>query len=231
MKKFFGTKQDDIIILDDEETKHLAVLRCETGEEVLCFCGDENEYLCQIQSISKKQAICKIISQSICTKNPTKKITLFQGLPKLDKLELITQKITELGASELVPFESNFTIAKTNLNKIQRLNKISQEACKQCGRSIPLKIFDPVKFKQMLGMLSGFDIVLFANETNKTISQNDLSKYTNIAIVVGSEGGFSQAEIDEISKISTNFGLGQRILRTETASIVMCGIVSYLTKN
>ena len=231
MKKFFGTKQNDLIILDDEETKHLAVLRCEAGEEVLCFCGDENEYLCQIQNISKKQAVCKIISQSVCTKNPNKNITLFQGLPKLDKLELITQKITELGASELVPFESNFTIAKTNLNKIQRLNKISQEACKQCGRSIPLKIHDPVKFKQMLGMLSGFDVVLFANETNKTISQSDLSKFNSIAIVVGSEGGFSQAEIEEIVKISTNFGLGERILRTETASIVLCGIVGYLTNN
>ena len=225
LKKFFGTKQNNLIILDDEETKHLAVLRCEIGEEILCFCGDEKEYLCQIESISKKQTACKIITESICAKNPNKKITLFQGLPKLDKLELITQKITELGASELVPFESNFTIAKTNLNKI------SQEACKQCGRSIPVKIHNPIKFKQMLDMLKDFDIVLFANETNKTISQNDLSKYTSIAIIVGSEGGFSQAEIEEIVKRSTNFGLGERILRTETASIVLCGIVSYLTNN
>ena len=110
-------------------------------------------------------------------------------------------------------------------------NKISQEACKQCGRSIPVKIHNPIKFKQMLDMLKDFDIVLFANETNKTISQNDLSKYTSIAIIVGSEGGFSQAEIEEIVKRSTNFGLGERILRTETASIVLCGIVSYLTNN
>ena len=231
MKKFFGTKQDNIIILDDEETKHLAVLRCEIGEKILCFCGDDKEYLCQIQSISKKQTICKVLETNICSKNPNKKISLFQGLPKLDKLELITQKITELGASEIIPFESDFTIAKTNLNKIDRLSRISQEACKQCGRSIPLKIHNPVKFNQMLEMLKDYDIVLFANETNKTISQSDLSNYNSIAIIVGSEGGFSQAEIEKIASVSTNFGLGERILRTETASIVLCGIVSYLTKN
>ncbi len=230
MKKFFGTKKDDLIILDGEETKHLAVLRCVEGEQVVCFCGDKFEYDCKILRITKKDTTCQIVEQRECKKNPTKHITLFQGLPKLDKLELITQKITELGITELVPFESDYTIAKTNLNKMDRLNRISQEACKQCGRSIPLKIAEPVKFKKVLEMIENYDLVLFANETNRSITDISFDKHQKIAIIIGSEGGFSPSEI-EFLKDTTQIGLGERILRTETASIVLCGIVSYLTKN
>lgn len=232
MKKFFGNKQDNFIMLDGEELKHLAVLRCTLGEEIICFTGDQNEYLCKIVEISKKYASCEIIEVKICEKNPKKNIVLFQGLPKLDKLELITQKATELGISQIVPFESNFTIAKPNENKIERLNKIKIEACKQCGRSVPLKISNPIKFKQMLEMLNDFDLVLFANETNRKITDISFENHSNIAIIVGSEGGFSAEEILMLKNAkTTEIGLGERILRTETASIVLCGIVSFLTKN
>ena len=230
MKKFFGSKINGNIVIDDEELKHLAVLRCNVGEEVICLCGDEFEYLCKITQITKKSATFEVLEQRICEKNPQKQITLFQGLPKLDKLELITQKITELGITELIPFESDFTIAKTNLNKIDRLNRISQEACKQCGRSIPLKILQPIKLKDVLNKIKDFDIVLFANETNRQITDINLQNYNKIAIIIGSEGGFSPSEI-QMLKDTTQVGLGERILRTETASIVLCGIVSYLTKN
>ena len=231
MKKFFGKKQDNLIILDGEELNHLAVLRCEQNEQVLCLTGDENEYLCKINSISKKQAECEIIQTNFCDKNPTKNITVYQGLPKMDKLEFITQKLTELGAKKLVPFESDFTIAKPNLNKIDRLNKISIEACKQCGRSIPLEIKNPIRFKDLLQELTSYDIVLFANETQKQITDIDFSSSKNIAIIIGSEGGFSPKEIKELSLKCMQFGLGSRILRTETASVLSTGLVSYLTKN
>lgn len=233
MKKFFGKKTNGIIILDGEELVHLAVLRCEVGEKVICLTGDENEYLCEITHFSKRIAECKILEKSYCAKNPTKNITIFQGLPKVDKLELITQKVTELGASKIIPFESDFTIAKPNLNKIERLKKISIEACKQCGRSKCVEIEQPITFKQMIEKLNEYDIVLFANETNKKISKLDFKNYNNIAIIIGSEGGFSQKEIDLLKQINNvaEVGLGERILRTETASIFLCGLVSYLTEN
>ena len=84
----------------------------------------------------------------------------------------------------------------------------------------------------MLELLKDFDIVLFANETNKQITDISFENHNNIAIIVGSEGGFSAEEIQKLNdKNVTQIGLGQRILRTETASIILGGIVSYLTKN
>ena len=232
MKKFFGTKHNNLIYLDGEEAKHLAVLRCEVGETVLCYVADDLEYTTQISSISKKEVICEIISSKHCEGNPTKNIVVYQGLPKQDKLELISQKLSELGITKVIPFESNFTIAKPNENKIERLNKICVESAKQCGRSIPLVVEQPIKFNAMLNQLSNYDIVLFANETNKQITDIDFSNAKNIAIIVGSEGGFSANEIEQlINQNVTQCGLGSRILRTETASIVLGGIVSYLTKN
>ncbi len=232
MKKFFGTKQENLITIDGEDFLHLAVLRCKIGEQILCYTGDEFEYLCEITQISKNQAVCKILSQNICQGNPKREITVFQGLPKQDKLEFITQKLTELGAKNLIPFESDFTIAKPNLNKIDRLGKISIEACKQCGRSQSVNISSPIKFDEMLNKLDEFDLVLFANETDKKIQDINFGHLQKIAIIVGSEGGFSEQEIEKLkSKNVTMFGLGSRILRCETASVIACGLVSYLTEN
>ncbi|MBQ3494126.1 MAG: 16S rRNA (uracil(1498)-N(3))-methyltransferase [Clostridia bacterium] len=227
MKKFFGQKNDDEIIIDGEELNHLAVLRCTKGEEVLCFAGDEFEYLCQISEINKKFARLNILNKQICKGNPKLNITIFQGLPKAEKLELITQKLCELGASSIVPFESNFTIAKPNPGKIERLNKIAKEASKQCGRSLPLQVENAVSFKQMLQMLKNFDVVLFANEKQK-LEAADIEQKQNIAIIVGSEGGFSDVEIQQIKQTGAKcIGLGERILRTETASIALCAIVGH----
>ena len=231
MKKFFGKKQENLIILDGEELKHLAVLRCNVGDDIVCFCNDEFSYNTKIKEISKKQCICEIISTTLCNANPKINITLFQGLPKLDKLEVITQKATELGVSEIYPFESEFTVAKANNNKLERLNKIIYESCKQCGRSKLTKINECVSFQKMLSMLNNYDLVLFANETNKTIKDINFNNAKNIAIIVGSEGGFSPKEIQALQNITTQIGLGERILRTETASIVLCGLVSFLLKN
>lgn len=219
-------------MIDGEDFLHLAVLRCKIGEQILCYIGDEFEYLCQITQITKKQAVCEIVGKSVCQGNPKRDITVFQGLPKQDKLEFITQKLTELGAKNLIPFESEFTIAKPNLNKIDRLNKISIEACKQCGRSQSVNISCPIKFDEMLNKLDEFDLVLFANETDKKIQDINFEHSQKIAIIIGSEGGFSEQEIEKLkTKNVTMFGLGNRILRCETASVIACGLVSYFTEN
>ena len=164
-------------------------------------------------------------------KNPKVNITVFQGLVKGDKIDLIVQKLTELGISNLYTFESEFTVAKANNNKIDRLNKVSEEACKQCGRSIPLNIYETIKFKDMINKLKEFDLILFANEKNRVRDFKEFSGKKNIAVVVGSEGGFSDVEIDEIYNAGAiNFGLGERILRAETASIALASIIGYMVE-
>ena len=229
MKKFFAKQFEDRFIFEGDELAHFNVLRCKVGENVLCYGQDGFDYICEIKEITKKQAIAIIINKQKNIKNPVKNITLFQGLVKGEKLDLIVQKLTELGISNLYTFESEFAIAKANNNKIERLNKISLEACKQCGRSVPLNIYETIKFKDMLEILKNYDIVLFANEKSTARVYDKIKECNNIALIVGSEGGFSDKEIEQIyNSGAINFGLGNRILRAETAAIAMSAIVGFI---
>lgn len=228
MKKFFAKQDGDFFVFEDEEFAHFNVVRCKLGEQVLCFGENNTDYICEVTQVNKKQAKAKIVKAIQNTKNPKINITLYQGMVKGEKADLIVQKLTELGASNLYFFESEFTIAKGNNNKIDRLQKISREACKQCGRSVPLNIFE-IKFNELIQQLNNYDLILFANEKDTFRSIDNLKEYKNIAIIVGSEGGFSDNEIVAInSKGAVNFGLGSRILRAETAAIATTAIVGYL---
>lgn len=229
MKKFFAKRNNDRFEFEDDELNHFNVLRCRIGEQIICLGDDGYDYLCEVDQIGKKKATAVIVSKELNKKNPKKKITVFQALVKGEKADLITQKLTELGVTKLVMFESKFAIAKANNNKISRLNKITQEACKQCGRSIPLEISENISFDQMLNQLDNYDIVLFANEKSTDRIEADLKQSQNVAIIVGSEGGFDDEEIQKIVATGAKeFGLGSRILRAETASIAMSAIVGFI---
>lgn len=229
MKKFFAKKENDGFIFENEELAHFNVVRCSLNEKILCFDGSNLEYLCEVSEIAKKKAKAKIIEVKQNQKNPKANITVFQALVKGEKLDLIIQKLTELGISNLYTFESSFAVAKANNNKLERQIKITKEACKQCGRSVPLNLFAPLQFNQMINCLKNYDVVLFANEKNTIRVEEKLKPNQNIAIIVGSEGGFSDDEINQIySAGAINFGLGERILRAETACIALCSIVGYM---
>lgn len=231
-KRFFINEQDindNLITITGEEHNHLAnVLRLKIGQKIECFYDNSDLYECELTEITKQHTIATIINSYPNPSNPKVKLTLFQGLPKLDKLELIVQKCSELGVSEIIPFTSQHTIAKPNDNKQERLNKISLSASKQCGTTSILKVQKTITFKSMLDKLKDYDTVIFANEKETSTPLNKvLDKATNVAIVVGSEGGFSSQEIDSLSSIASSITLGKRILRTETASIVLSSLVMY----
>ncbi len=232
-KRFFVNPQDisgDNIILSGEEHNHLSrVLRLSVGQNVECFCGDDNLYACEITSISKQSTTLKVLDTTKCPANPIEYVTLFQALPKGEKLELIIQKTSEIGISEIVTFTSNFTIAKANDNKLPRLEKIAVSAAKQCGRTRLIALSPTITFAQMLDRLKDYDVVVFANETEDNGGlQNLIKKGLKIALIVGSEGGFSQKEIDQIKGVGAkSISLGKRILRAETAAIALSACVMY----
>lgn len=234
MRRFFGRKENGQVILEGEEFNHLKnVLRLGVGAEILVSLGDENEYACEVEAFEKKSAICKIIGKKICPANPKKNIVLFQAITKRDKFEFIVQKATEIGVSKIVPFVSQHVIAKVTENKMDRLNSIAINACKQCERTIPPQICEPLSFEDVLKTFKDFDVVLFANErAEKSDKTKDLSKAKNIAIIVGSEGGFDAKEKDKFTAAgATTISLGKRILRCETASVAMMSLVSILSEN
>ncbi len=234
MRRFFGRLENGKIYIEGEEFNHLKnVLRLNTGEQILVSLNDENEYACEIVEMTKKEAVCKINGSRICEGNPSKNIVLFQAITKKEKFEFIVQKATEIGISKIVPFKSEFVIAKVTDNKMERLNKIALNACKQCERTIPPEIEDCKTFDEVLAVFKDFDVVLFANErADKGAVPKDVAKAKNIAIIVGSEGGFSSKEKDKfIAAGAKVISLGKRIYRAETASIAMMSLVSILTGN
>lgn len=234
MRRFFGTKKGNKIIIEDEEYNHLKnVLRLGIGSQILVSINDNMEYACEITSFEKFSAICNIIGKQECLANPKKNIVIFQAITKRPKFEFIVQKATEIGISKIVPFISEFVIAKVTENKIDRLNSIALNACKQCERTIMPVIEKPKSIEEILPMFKDFDIVLFANErADKGEKITNLDKYQNIAIIVGSEGGFSQKEKETfIENGAVSISLGRRIYRCETASVAMMSMVSILSGN
>ncbi len=230
-KRFFINESDifkNTITLQGEEHNHLAnVLRARVGQVVECFYNGSDIYKCEIATISKNNTVLNIVEVVPNLANPVHQVTLFQGLPKLDKLELVIQKCAELGVAKIVPFTSQHTIAKPNDNKLDRLNKISISASKQCGSTQVLQVMPTINFKQLISELKQYDIVVFANEKEQTSSLKELLiDKQNVAIVVGSEGGFSSQEIETlIQNGAMSITLGKRILRTETACIVVSALV------
>ena len=214
MRRFFGTKRKESVYIEGEEYNHLKnVLRLNVGDELLVSLNDEYEYACQIQKFEKNSAVCKIIGKEKCIGNPQKNIVIFQAITKRQKFEFIVQKATEIGITRIVPFAMN--------------------ACKQCERTIMPIIDQPKNVKDVINSFKDFDLVLFANErTDKGEKIKNLDKYKNIAIIVGSEAGFSQKEKESFVEAgATSISLGRRIYRCETASVAMMSLVSILSGN
>ncbi len=233
MRRFFVSEEDlKSGIIQGDEFNHLKnVLRMREGEEIIAITGDEYDYRCKILSFSKNSAQIELLEKTLNKANPNIKISLVQALCKADKLELITQKISEIGASEIQPVYFKNSDVKQNTGKIARLEKIAISATKQCKRSTILKINECITIKELPEYLKQFDVSLICNtrEDNLTIHQilNDFKKVKSVAVIVGPEGGFDEAEVQKLTQCgAVSVSLGKRILRTETAGIYVLSILS-----
>ena len=224
------------VVLDGEEFHHMAnVMRSRVGDQVELFCGDGYDYIGQITELNKKSATISILSSTENVCNPKTKIDVFQALAKGDKLSLITQKITELGAHKLVIFESKFCDVKSNTGKLDKLDMVTISACKQCGRSVPVEVQGVASIADVQKMIKDYDkFLLFyeAEDGNTLKAEIEILTKQNpqkLAIMVGPEGGFDKTEIELLKNAgATIVGLGSRILRTETAAIAGVAVLSQL---
>ena len=207
-------------------------MRIKEGDSVILTDKSGWDYTAIAREIDKDEITFDVVSKEKNPAEPTKKMTVYMALPKSDKLEFITQKMCELGAVKLVPFVSEYCVAqksKKDDNKVSRLQKISDEACKQSGRSAPMVVEKTATFKEILAQLPDYDkVLLFYEQGNEKLSKIDFSSCENVAIIIGSEGGFSQREADMmVEKGATNIVLGARILRCETAAVTAASLVMF----
>jgi len=245
MPKFFVKNnqiEENRIIITGEDVNHIKnVLRLKIDDNIqICNSDTAKNYTCGISKLNDNSIECIIFNEIESNSESNLDITIFQGIPKADKMELIIQKCVELGVDQITPVEMKRCIAKiedkAKNKKIERWQKISEVAAKQCGRDIVPIINNVINVKNVCNIICEYDIVLLAyeNEEINTL-KNEMQKLKNIenkeikiGIIIGPEGGLEKEEVDVLkgngAKVIT---LGKRILRTETVAFVLASIIMY----
>lgn len=228
---------EDICITGDDYNHMKNVLRMKKGEEVLISDGQDREYLCSIKEFTNDTVILNIEDIMGTSRELSAKITLFQGLPKGDKMEQIIQKTVELGVAEIVPVAMKRCVVKLDDKKagkkIDRWNSIALSAAKQSKRGIIPEVKDVMSFKEALQMASKMDACLVPYENAEGIEGarrlvDSMKDKKSIGIFIGPEGGFDDSEISLALESGANtLTLGRRILRTETAGMTMLSILMF----
>ena len=231
---------NDIHIIDGEDARHIAKsLRMKVGEEITLVTPSQKQADCIIESISGEQVYLKVISQTLCKNEPSTAITLYQALPKGDKMEYIIQKSVELGVAKIVPVISARCISRPDeksLSKKQiRWQKIAKEAAQQSRRGIIPTVEKAVTFKQAVQQISqeeNAENIIFYECGGESVKNLLTDTPDKINIFIGSEGGFEPQEVEMIEKNGGHSAtLGKRILRAETAPLAALSILMFCTGN
>ena len=242
MRRFFVTPeavQENMVQFDAELARHMGkVLRLTAGEQVTVCTGDGSAYLVELEQFSKDAVTGRILEQMDHLQETAVEVVLYQGMPKGDKLELIIQKCTELGVSQVIPVETGRSVVHLDGNKVgkklERWQKIAQEASQQSKRVQVPTVGPYYNWKQMLKALEqaeGLTIVFWEDEQTqslKALLRSQAAKPQRINLVVGPEGGLSEDEVAQLRDLgAVSASLGKRILRTETAGMAGISMIMY----
>lgn len=243
MPRFFieNASGDTMTITGQDATHITRSLRMKEGDSLTVCGGQGLDFHCVIASMTDSEVLLRVEETVPTDSEPSVRLTLYQGLPKGDKLELIIEKTVELGVTAIVPVLMQRSVsrpdAKSAAKKQERWQKIALSAAKQCGRGVIPTVEPMITFRQMLPRLREHQAVLFFYECGGLplpealggIVQKGL---TDVAVVIGPEGGFDLAEAQALQESGAlTATLGKRILRTETAPIAAAAAIMYATGN
>lgn len=241
MSRFFIGREafgEDSVIISGEDVNHIRkVLRLQPGEVITVCDGEGKEYSARIELLEANYVKAGIVGMRECDTEPPVEITLFQGVPKSDKMDYVIQKSIELGVNAIVPVLTDRTVVKISTKKdcdakTARWQRISLEAAKQCNRGIIPVVSEPVPFKKALESSKNYGQAFIPYEKEKSSRLKDIVKFDSgtkrIAVFIGPEGGFTEEEVAMAKECNIKpVTLGPRILRTETAGIAVLSILMY----
>lgn len=226
------------IVIEGSDVNHIRnVLRMKIDERIRISNMSGKAYFCHITLITEDMVVAEIDSEDDNGTELGNRITLFQGLPKGDKMELIIQKAVELGVYKIVPVSMKNCVVKLDekkaAKKVERWQAIAESAAKQSKRTIIPLIDKPVPYKLALEKAGKLDVTLVPYENERGMDatrqiMGQIKKGQSIGIVIGPEGGFAPEEIkladdNDMHRIS----LGRRILRTETAGLATLAMLVF----
>lgn len=237
MQQYFITQKamlESEVEFSTEQKHHIKkVMRMKEGMIIKVVDSSKDAFLARI--VYRESDVTAFCFEALSTTQEVPDITLVQGMIKKDKWDFLIQKTCELGVNHIIPMISSRTIVKVSEKdngKIERYNKIALEACEQCKRESLADVLIPIKFKDILKYKKTLNVVAYEDADFKALPLKKLlSEHKNvdsILYVIGSEGGFSQAEIDFL--VANGFfcvSLGKRILRAETAALSIVDVTRY----
>lgn len=242
MHRFFaepGQIGEKEIVITGADVNHIRnVLRMRTGEEVLIADGRGAEYRCKLTDLSENEVRAQILWKLDGNAELASAVTLFQGLPKSDKMDLIVQKCVELGVARIVPVSTKRAVVKLDAKKeqtrLKRWNTISESAAKQSGRGVIPEVSGVMTFGKALEEAKKLDVLLIPYERAENMAETrrvmgSIQPGQSVGIFIGPEGGFEESEVEEaVAAGARAITLGRRILRTETAGLAVMAMLGYL---
>lgn len=222
-----------------EDAVHISKsLRMNCGENITLCDSDGIEHYCVITSVNSDSVTVDILKSTPCDHEPNVNITLFQCMPKGDKMEFVIQKAIETGVHEIIPVINSRCISRPDSKQMSkknlRYNKIALQAAMQSRRGIIPVVKDIISFKEAVKLCENYDCIIIFYEGGgmplKEILPLDVknTNIKNIAVFIGSEGGFDISEVEMIKNCGGKTAtLGKRILRTETAPLVAISAIMY----
>ncbi len=236
---------DRTLYIDGEDVKHISkVLRYGQGDEIEVCDSNGHEYICRIESIDKTRIDLSIVNEVDINRESRIRVSLYQGVPKSTKMDIILQKLTESGVDEIVLVNTKRSVVNIKGDKadkkFDRWERIIYEAAKQCKRGLIPKLRGILSFKEALEDMGKNDINICPYEVEKSLGikealQTDQVKRilenkdeVRVGIFIGPEGGFAEEENEMVKAAGiSSVTMGPRIFRTETASIVATAITLY----
>jgi 16S rRNA (uracil1498-N3)-methyltransferase len=237
--RFFVSTSDfegDRVRLSREQAHQVRqVLRLRPGDRIVVLDGQGSEYEVTLTAVSQSEAAGQITNRRNAPGEPTAQLTLFQSLLAREKFEWVLQKATEVGVMQFVPVLTERSLVRTKRideGKLDRWRQIVTEAAEQSHRGRIPKLDPTVTFGDAVSSLKDFDRCLIA-APSKAVTLGDALRdvgggVASIALMIGPEGGFTDEEVAmACAQGAVAVGLGPRILRTETAAVVVCALVLY----
>lgn len=238
---FIEPKQvrENQIFITGPDVMHMRnVLRMKAGEMVSVSDGRGRTYVCSVEKLDPEQIELQIKETKEMSTEPSVSVTLYQGLPKGDKMELIVQKGVELGVTRIVPVATRRTIVKLDekkaANKVRRWNGIARSAAEQSGRGVVPEVADVLSFAEAVKEARELDQCVIPYELAQDMAKTreilgGIQRGQSVGIFIGPEGGFDQAEVDQVIQSGGHpITLGRRILRTETAGMAVLAMLTLL---
>ncbi|MCR5718312.1 MAG: 16S rRNA (uracil(1498)-N(3))-methyltransferase [Oscillospiraceae bacterium] len=239
MPRFFVEQGNpEEIVITGEDARHIGrSLRMRPGE-ALTVCAQGVDYDCEIVRITDSEVFLHPLRSAPCAAEPSVRVTLYQAVPKQDKLAEIVQKAVELGVTEIVPVLTARCVARPTKadfeKKRDRLQKIALSAAKQSGRGIIPQVAALHSWKEALASMQAQDIAVMLYEEEGGVRFGDvpLVGKQSVGLFIGSEGGISEDEARQAVAAGLHcVWLGKRILRCETAPTAAVSVLMYLTGN